>query len=263
MKKLLILLTAMLVLTGSVAYANETDVNAFVPEGPYSEEGVVAPVPQPENLQDRTTSEKRITVSGSAAVTLEADYATVILGVRVREKLITDAQQKEAEAMNKIIEALKAHGIAEEDIHTSNFSLYPNYDYESQDANAIIDYTIENMLMVTIRNLDTVPDVLDTAMAAGANQSYGLTFLSSKSEEAYLEALPLAVENGLLKAQALAAGAGKEVGELVSVTEESIYTASLTGKAFNSPMPEMAAGTPVLANNIVVTAIVTLEYTVK
>lgn len=205
----------------------------------------------------------QLTVRGEAAVTLDADYAVVDLGVTYTDKSITTAQEHNATLMNKLIETLTALGIQKEDMHTSNFSVSPkyNYDYGKLGNNEELEgYTVNNSVSVTIRDLNSLSKILDAAIGAGANQGYGLSFYSLKSEEAYYEALEKAVEKGFKKALTLAEAIDGHLGSIVSINEEGSYFSTGAGKY--ALMEDSAAGaaTPILAENIVVTANVTITY---
>ena len=83
-------------------------------------------VPSPES--------RSIHVSGSGSVTGEPDIATLYLGVSVEKKTVEAAREAAASAMTAVIDSLKANAIAENDIQTENFSIYPQYDYTEEEG---------------------------------------------------------------------------------------------------------------------------------
>ena len=77
-----------------------------------------------------------------------------------------------------MIEALKGAGIAAEDIQTSFFSVNLLRDYsENADPTLITGFEVINQLQVTVRDTDSLGDLLDAAVNAGANSIYGVTLL--------------------------------------------------------------------------------------
>ncbi len=204
----------------------------------------------------------QIAVTGTASVTLKADFARVELGVSNTDKSMTVAQENNAKLMNEVIEKLTSLGIGQEDMHTSNFYVSPKYDYDYgklADNEALIGYTVENTLSVTIRDLENISKILDGAISAGANRSYGLTFQSDKTQEAYLDALKQAVKDGLEKAVVLSESIGGTLGTVLSI-EEGGSSGGGTYKMAYAMADEASTQTPVIANDIVVSASVKIVY---
>jgi len=203
-----------------------------------------------------------ITVHGTSSITIKADYASVNLGVSTKGATVAEAQSANSETMDKVIAAIRELGIAEEDIATSSFNVYANYDYQYSkltEGESVAGYQVDNMLTITVRDLTMISKVLDSAMGAGANQSYGFTFSSSKQAEAYDEALKAAVKDGARKAGLLAGSVEKNLGSLVNM-EEKEYSYNLYGGTATYKAEDAAAGTPILAGQIVVNATVTMTY---
>ncbi len=71
-----------------------------------------------------------ITVTGSGDVYAEPDLAKVTIGVTTEAVTSTTAMGDNADAMSKVIDAIKRLGIPEKDIKTSTVSLQPKYEYQ-------------------------------------------------------------------------------------------------------------------------------------
>ena len=153
-----------------------------------------------------------ITVSGSAFVTLKADYAQVSVGVSTSAKTVDEATQQNSEAIHTVIEALKAAGVKEDDIATSNYSVHAEYDYSSLGGQKLSGYNVTNQLNVIIRDMDHIGATLDKATAAGANNIYNIQFLSTKADAAQDEAIAYAVQDAMRRARLLAEAAGLQLG---------------------------------------------------
>ena len=135
-----------------------------------------------------------LTVQGAGVVFVDADRATISLGVRETGTQLADVQSLVNEKMDSVIAALKDKGVSMEDISTNTIGIYPNYDY-STDVELIVGYTAYNSLYVTISDVENAGAYIDAAFAAGANNLDNVTFFASDTTEAGRQALTLAVEN--------------------------------------------------------------------
>jgi uncharacterized protein YggE len=80
-------------------------------------------------------------------------------------------------------------------------------------------YRVNNTVSVTIRDLDNTGAVLDSAIEAGANNIYGITFSLDDPSQVESEAREKAVANAEAKAQELAELNDLQVGDVLSVSE--------------------------------------------
>ncbi len=202
-----------------------------------------------------------LTVTGEAQVIVPADYAELTLGVSTLTESVTEANATNSATLDAVIQALHDIGISAEDIVTENFSISPVYDYQYGklgESQTVTGYQVENRLHVTIRDVNQVGAVLDAGVAAGANEAFGINFLSSQSADAANQALQAAVAEGRRKAELLAQACGQSLGDLVSVTENAYGGNGGVTLKYDATA---AGGTTILANDLTVSAQVTLVYT--
>jgi uncharacterized protein len=186
------------------------------------------------NAQDIATPEATmaagvptVSVSGHGQVNVPPDTASVSIGIDVIQPTLAEAQEQATAQATTLIEALKAAGIADEDIQTAYFSVNILRDYsENADPTQITGFEIMNQLQLTVRDTDMLGDLLDEAVNAGANSINGVTFYVDDQTAAASEARKLAVEDARTKAEELAAAAGLTLGPVVSIAEGTV-----------SPMP--------------------------
>ena len=202
-----------------------------------------------------------ITVTGSASVSLKADYARISVGVSTNAKTVEQAANKNNAAIFAVIDALKEAGVLEEDIATSNYTVYAEYDYSSMGGQKLSGYNVTNQLTVIIRDMEHIGATLDKATAAGANNIYNIEFLSTKANEAQDEATVYAVQDAMRKASLLADAAGLKLGGIVSITEAAA-TYGLITRTYNSKL-DAAAGNSILPDDTSVSASVTLVFELK
>ena len=202
-----------------------------------------------------------LTVTGSATVTLEADYAQVSVGVSTHAATVEEATAQNGEAIRSVIAALTAAGIPEEDVATSSYSVYAEYDYQTGEA-VLTGYNVSNQLTVIIRDMTAIGATLDKATAAGANSIHSVTFCSTQSAAAQDEAMTYAVQDAIRKGDLLATAAGLQTGCILSITESSAthYTVTTTYKAAAT---RDAVSNVILPDDLSVSASVTVVFELK
>ena len=208
-----------------------------------------------------TPAEHTISVTGVGTVVSTPDVADLRLGVSFTRATVKAARADAAAAMTKVIAALKALGIADKDIQTTNLSLQPAYDY-SANANPprITGYTLSNSLAVTVRDLDKVGDAIDNSLAAGATTFDGVSFRVDDPAKAQQQARTDAMTQAKANADTLAAAAGVSITGVASISETSAQTPYpiYYGAAAGAPVKD--AATPIETGTTDVTITVTLVY---
>ncbi len=170
--------------------------------------------------QPAPTLPRTITVVGEGRVTIKPDVARSQIGVEVVKPTVQEASTEAQEVMEAVLDALKAAGVAEKDIQTSGYNIWverrPATEGRTQDE---VLYHVTNQVQVVIRDLDSVGEVLDAAIEAGANNIYGVTFGLDNTAKVKSEARAKAIDDGLAKAKELAALNDIELGEVLQVSE--------------------------------------------
>jgi uncharacterized protein YggE len=209
-------------------------------------------LPDPARSAQAET-ENGITVTGSGTVRTVPDRAEFSFGVQSQGRTAREALAANAAEMRRVIEALRAAGVAAADIQTTQVSVSAT---TSNDGQAITGYMAVNTVSARLRDLGAAGRVIDAAVAAGANQVFGPSLTSSDRSDLYRQALRAAYADARAKAQELAAAAGQTVGRAVDIQES-------TG---GGPIPLMdrAAGaeaqTPVEPGTQSIEAIVTVTF---
>lgn len=212
------------------------------------------------------TAPAQVVVSGNATVTLQADRATIEIGAQTRGETVSQAQQENAQVMEKLIAKLKELGIAREDIVTSQFNVYFEQPGGYPDLSATYpkgNYNVTNMISITIRDLSQVSTVIDQAALVGANNIYNLSFQASKANEAYQKALVRAVEDAREKALVLAQASGRELGEVQLISANDSYGYGYGIQNTLAMKDAQAQASPILSGDIAVNANVTITYNLK
>ena len=172
-----------------------------------------------------------------------------------------------AVAMTKVLAALKALGIADKDIQTSNVSLQPTYDYNNgSNPPRITGFQMSNSVTVTVRDLDKLGDAIDNTLAAGATSLDSVSFRVDNQTAAEAQARQAAMVDAKAKADTLAASAGISIAGVASISETSApipYPINYTlGAAAGAPL-DSKVSTPIQAGTTDVTINVAVVYLIK
>ncbi len=163
---------------------------------------------------------REISVEGTGEAYSVPDRAVVNLGVTTEAATSEEAVSQNTEKMNAVLEAVKALGVAEEDIQTTGYYLNPKYNWT--DEGQVDDgYTLTQNLEVKLTDFDLIGDLIANASGAGANMVGGVTFTVEDGEAAKQEARIEAVAEAKLKAEQIAEASGLTLGDVVSYYEYS------------------------------------------
>ncbi|SEA79487.1 hypothetical protein SAMN05216349_12925 [Oribacterium sp. KHPX15] len=165
------------------------------------------------------SAENTITVSASGKVTAVPDMAMITFSITTEGKDVKTAQDKNSEDANKVVEKLKELGVEEKSINTSNYNIYPQYDYDAQAGNRISGYTVDTTLTVSDIKIEDAGNVISQCVDAGINSMNNISYFCSGYDDAYNEALKEAIANADTKAQALAEASGKKIVEIKNISE--------------------------------------------
>ena len=164
-----------------------------------------------------TDTIRSVTVNGSGTITLTPDMATISIGVSTQDKDAQVALDDNNAQAQTIRETLAEFNIAEDDIKTTNFSIWPrqNYDRDGEITGTV--YVVQNTVLITVRDLGQLGKVLDAVVRSGANQINGINFNIADRETAYQQALEAAMDNARNRAEALTDAADVSLGEVQNI----------------------------------------------
>ena len=188
---------------------------------------------QPVVLASPTPS---VVASGRGEVKVVPDRATVMVAVETRGKTAALASRENARIVRVTLDALRAKGLTNEQLGTADYNVYPEQTYSETTRRAVITgYVARNTVRAEVRNVETVGDVIDAALAGGANNIQGVNFWSSNLDASRRTALESAVRNACLDASAMVRGTGRQLGQPIEISSEQLMSPP--------PMPMMMART--------------------
>lgn len=162
--------------------------------------------------------EGKVTINSSESVEVTPDMAEIIYGITTEDEDASACQQKNTEALDKVLAFLKEQGYEDKSIKTTGFSLEPRYDW-SGNSQKLIGYQMNTQVTVTDVPIDDVGGLLSKTVESGANEIQNVTYFSSTYDQAYGEALKKAVELARGKAEAIAEADGRQLGKVLKVEE--------------------------------------------
>lgn len=207
---------------------------------------------------DITTSNRasELSVVGEGKVEVIPDTAYVDVGVTTDNAATPDAAQNEINSKNNtIVEAMQKLGIQKENIKTTNYSLYPNYNYDNG-RNTITGYSGSVTLTVKVSDVKKAAEVVQAATTAGANQVQGTRFVVDKPENYRETAREKAIANAKEQATKLAKSLGISLGKITNIVEVQgggqvyPYMDKVAQSGGGGPAPDLQAGTQTI-NSVV------------
>ena len=209
---------------------------------------------------------RSIHVTGNGSVVGKPDMATLNLGVSVEKETVTEAREAAAITMTAVIDSLKANDVAEKDIQTESFSIYPQYDY-TDNGRVLRGYRVNNTVSVKVRELENLSDVIDEAAKAGGDIVVvnSIQFMIEDLTALEMQARSLAVKDAVAKAQTLAEASGVTLGKPITITETTSGDSPPIFYAESAPLvaDSLRSSTPVEAGELAVIVNITVAYEIE
>jgi uncharacterized protein YggE len=200
-----------------------------------------------------------ISVTGEATVSVPPDLAVIDGGVTSEAKTAREASDANNAAMGKVLLALKGAGIDEKDFQTSRLSLQPQNAANRPGPPAIVGYRASNRVTIRLRDVSKVASVIDTLVAAGANDIGGINFMVSNASKLLDEAREQAIADARRKAEIYAKAAGVTLGAPLGISEEG----SPGPMPFRKMAAGMAAAAPVAQGEETLRLTVSVSWAIK
>ena len=211
-----------------------------------------------------------IWVTGQGTAYAVPDVANLSMGVQAQAKTVSDALSQAAQAMNAVIGALKAKGVADQDIQTQGYNISPVYGQgvitlppvtvspptapqptatpglppiTLPGQPVIVGYQVTNTASITVRNLANAGAIIDAAAQAGGDSTrvQSIYFSISDPTKYYTQARTLAVNDAKAKALQLASASGVTLGAITYIAENQGYTPPI----YNAGAAVPGATTPI------------------
>jgi uncharacterized protein YggE len=165
-----------------------------------------------------------ISVTGTGKTTLVPDRFSFTAGVQTTAPTVEEAVNQNNAKIASVIAALKKAGATDQEIRTTNFSIFPQQVYEQGQAPRVVGYQASNQVLVTKKDIAMAGRLLQVALNAGVNETSGLNFEVSDPARGRDQGLKAAFDDARAKASLLAQAAGRALGRAMMITEGSDTT---------------------------------------
>ncbi|HBC97155.1 MAG TPA: hypothetical protein DC034_10220 [Clostridium sp.] len=201
-------------------------------------------------MQDNNLHNKTMILTGHGEIATAPDTVIIRLGIQTTGENLSQIQAENARISQSIIQVLQRMGIT--DIKTHQYSIDKVYDYE--DGRQIDrGFSVRNILEIRTNDLETVGNIIDASVNAGANIVDLISFDVSGREYYYQQALNMAILNAIQKAQSITMNLGlSSTAVPVKIVENTVM-----------PFPvqrEFAAVTPIMPGTVNIEANVTVDF---
>jgi uncharacterized protein YggE len=206
-----------------------------------------------------------IWVTGEGKVTVVPDIATIQLGVQAQDNTVAAAQTKAAAAMNDVMAALQANGVAQKDIQTQYFSIQKITRWDSDKQQEItIGYQVSNIVTAKVRDVTTAGTVIDSVAAAGGDVVVinSISFSVDDPILYYDQARQEAMANAHDKAKSLAELAGVTLGNATYISESQSGTVTRP-VAYDSKSAAAGVSTAISAGETEIVLDIQVVYAIR
>jgi uncharacterized protein YggE len=167
-------------------------------------------------------AQRTVTVMGVGSVASKPDYAIVTMMLTSQNNTAQTVFSQSDESSARLMKSLSDAGVAPDDIEQRTFALNPTYDY-SGGAGSSGPKTVGYHMMVTyevkVRNVKTLPVVIDAGSASGASNISIAGYEVANKEKMKEDAMKKAIDDAREAAGRIAREMGGSLGEIVSVMD--------------------------------------------
>lgn len=221
-------------------------------------------------LPEETNKETRtISVTGNAIVSVAPNQVEVYFSIESDAVKAVKSQQDNAELTAKVKKALTSIGIKENEIQTTGYSLNERYEWSEQlRKSQKVGYRTIHSMKVTVKDTEMAGKIVDAVVSGGATRVSNINFTVDEKTRAELtlQALELASNKTMEKAEAIAKGTGVTINQLKSATEGSSHYIPVRNYAAMDMQAEAIGGSVPMefsVGDIEITAMVSAVYSIK
>jgi uncharacterized protein YggE len=181
-------------------------------------------------------SQTTISVSGEGRSYATPDTALVSFSITHEAKTNTEARKFVDDRAKAVTAYLKEKGVAEKDIKSTGYNLYPKYEWEQKQIvcvaypcpqppgkQVLTGYEVTQSFEVKVRNIDDVGTIVGGVVDKGATNMSGPSFIVDNEDAVKSAARKEAIDKAKAKADELARSLGVTLVRVVSFNEGNDY----------------------------------------
>lgn len=210
-------------------------------------------------------SQRIVQTYGEAELTAQPDLAKISVAIETRSLSAEDAVTENARLANTVLASLLTFGLSEDHLQTSSYRLnsYRNWQKEPSDIeDEQIYYQATNEIIISTTQLETIGELIDIAVKAGANYINYINFELEEPQDLMIQVLAMATQQAFRKANAIAESIHEHIDKLSSIREERTDYAPfrLQQSTMQREMAFSAEPTPVTPGEVTIRAMVIAEF---
>ena len=204
---------------------------------------------------------RTLVATGTARVRGTPDVLTVSVGVTTRGQSVGEALDRNNSGARRVIDVLLDGGVDKKDVQTTSFSISPIY---GDNGNDIEGYAVSNLVVAQLRDLEKAGSLLDKAAQAGGDDAIvrGVRFDIEDTSDLISSARTDAVKRARSQAEQLAAAAGVQLGDVMTITEASRDVGPVE-QVYREAADDSAASVPIQTGSEVLTVQVSVVFSIR
>lgn len=165
--------------------------------------------------------DRTISVSGEAERLVAPDTANITFSMTRKSTSLSEATDSVNTRVGEIVDALSEYGVEDKDVKTTNYSVYPEYDYNrGTGSRTFSGYRVTQSLELVIRDLDQVSPIMTAVAAFEVDNVSGLSFYVDEDEEILQDLRAEAIADAKAKARELERELGVSLDTIVGFSEQ-------------------------------------------
>jgi len=205
-------------------------------------------------------------VMGEGKTMVTPDIVLLSLGVEAEAKTVAQAQRDAAGAMDGVMKALKANGVADKDIQTQRFSIDPMRKWiDDEQRYIILSYRVTNIVVAKIRQIDKAGSAIDAVAEGGGDLTRinDINFSIDDPTPYYKEARANAIEDAMAKAEQMADSADIKLGKLSYISESTPVSPVVIRDSLFKAEGAAPSATSISAGELEIQVTVQMVYTIR
>jgi len=167
------------------------------------------------------TMERSIYIEGEGSVEVVPNVANISMGVVSEAETVEEAQAENNEKMSALNARLAEIGIPESDIQTSNYNVFPQYEY-TDDGRELVGYSVNQQADIRIADTALADSVVALAGELELNQVGQLSYDIGERDEYITQARQDALKKIGEKARVLSESLGVNIVGVMSYDEYEV-----------------------------------------
>lgn len=224
------------------------------------------------NGDDKNAQKDTIVVAGKGELTVKPDIATISFSVMEENMDVKKASDAVNKQITNIMTALKADGVAEADIKTTGYNIYPRYNYVNSASSiygggtqVLAGYDVTQSIEVKIRDLANAGKVVTDLGTLNVTNISGLNFTEDKYDDLVRQARDAAIADARDQATKLAKSLGVKLVKIVGYSEGGNYPIYAQSVSYSTGASSMKSVAPAVlpTGTDKITSDVSITYEIK